>query len=294
MLFALLVLAATPPAPPGMVHIVGGAHTRGHENATRADEKPRVDVVVSGFFIDEALVSVDDFAVFVDATQHRTSGERLGFGYVAILGMKDWEWKQAPAAWWRRPFGALIEFENRGDLPVTQVSWVDADAYCRWKKKRLPREVEWEVAMGAGSRARYPWGDAPRREDGKYGLNHWQGAETGEEHSKNFLDDGFLYLSPVRAFPPNKNGVYDPVGNVWQLTNDWYDAYEFAKEAARVAIGEVVKVPLGPATGTRRITRGGSWWCSARTCHGFGLWYRGKNDVDAAFNNVGFRCVISE
>lgn len=94
-------------------------------------------------------------------------------------------------------------------------------------------------------------------------------------------------MSPVRAFRPNQNGVYDSVGNVWQLTDDWYSADTFKNEAG----AGVVRDPRGPARGTKKVTRGGSWWCSARTCHGYGLWYRGKNDIDASFNNVGFRCV---
>ncbi len=44
------------------------------------------------------------------------------------------------------------------------------------------------------------------------------------------------------------------------------------------------------ATGTKRVTRGGSWWCGACTCEGNGLFYRGKADPGAPFNNIGFRC----
>lgn len=280
-MLALFLLLTTTPHP---VWIEGGTHSRGRDDG-RADERPRHDVYVDGFYIDDALVSVDDFAAYVDATHRRTSAERLGFGYVAVLGMKDWEWQKVEGAFWRAPFGGLIAFENKGDLPVTQVSWRDADAYCRHRNMRLPTEAEWEAAMAAGSRGRYPWGDSPVRDDGRYGLNYWQGATRGEEHSENQQLDGYLYLSPVRAFPPNKNGIYDPVGNVWQLTNDWYDPTAYATEAK--------ENPRGPTTGTKKVTRGGSWWCSARTCHGFGLWYRGKNDVDAPFNNVGFRCASS-
>lgn len=162
------------------------------------------------------------------------------------------------------------------------VSWLDADAYCRHIGKRLPTEAEWEHAMRAGSRARFPWGDAPELPGGGLGLNFWQGTS----HRQNLRLDGWVYVSPVRAFPPNAWGIHDPVGNVWQWTADWYapDAY------AQAARDGVVRDPRGPASGAKRVLRGGSWWCGTCTCEGYGLTYRGKAAPDAPFNNNGFRC----
>lgn len=54
--------------------------------------------------------------------------------------------------------------------------------------------------------------------------------------------------------------------------------------------GAFVKNPRGPDTGTFKVTRGGSWWCSRAACAGYGLFARGKTRPDAAYNNVGFRC----
>jgi formylglycine-generating enzyme required for sulfatase activity len=76
------------------------------------------------------------------------------------------------------------------------------------------------------------------------------------------------------------------VGNVWQWTADWYAPDTYARAAAaRPAVD-----PRGPDTGKARVLRGGSWWCGACTCEGNGLFYRGKADPEAAFNNNGFRC----
>jgi formylglycine-generating enzyme required for sulfatase activity len=166
------------------------------------------------------------------------------------------------------------------------VSWDDAVAYCAHLGERLPTEAEWEYAMRAGrSATRYPWGDSPLR-DGKLGLNFWQ----GESHARNLREDGFPYVSPVRAFAPNAWGLHDPSGNVWQWTADWYGNDTYARAAAA---GTVVD-PKGPPTGTRRVLRGGSWWCGACTCEGNGLWYRGHGRADASYPNNGFRCALSE
>ena len=287
----LLLLACAPPSPlqVPMVRVPAGSFVRGSDVAHRPDERPAQRVAISAFDLDDALVTVAAFRTFAAATGHRTSAERLGYGMIALEGMKDWEWQRTDGVSWRKPF--LDRVTDPADLdPVTLVSFDDGDAYCRFVGKRLPTEAEWEYAMRAGSNARFPWGEQPRRPDGRYGLNHWQGPTDGNEHRLNTLEDGFRYLSPVRAFAPNAWGLHDPVGNVWQLTADWYDPAAHRKGASDDGVAHD---PRGPKSGTHRVTRGGSWWCSARTCSGFGLSYRGKNVVDAPYNNVGFRCARS-
>jgi len=265
-------------ADDGMVRIAGGVLQRGQGDAARPDERPRNDIAVRGFAIDATLVTRAAFAQFVAATGYVTTAERTGFGMGAREGMEDWEWERMPRATWQKPFLPGTP-ETSGflaaDAPVVLVSWHDAAAFCAHAGKRLPTEAEWEYAMRAGARGtRYPWGDAPER-NGKLALNFWQGSS----HAHNTRADGFLYVSPVRAFPPNAWGIYDPVGNVWQWTADWYAPDTYARGGP-------------PSGGTERVLRGGSWWCGACTCEGNGLSYRGKARPDAAYDNNGFRCAV--
>jgi formylglycine-generating enzyme required for sulfatase activity len=161
-----------------------------------------------------------------------------------------------------------------------RVSYPDAVAFGAHRGARLPTEAVWEYAMRAGrTGARFPWGDEPER-DGKLAVNFWQGTS----HHENLRTDGFVYVSPVRAFPPNAWGVHDPAGNVWQWTADWYAPDAYAR-AGRDALD-----PKGPREGTERVLRGGSWWCGVCTCAAYGLFYRGKANPEAAFDNNGFRC----
>lgn len=259
------------PVEDGMVRIPAGSFVMGGRHH---DARPAHRVHLSAFELDATLVTVAEFATFVAATGHVTDAERLGFGLVSREGMQDWAWDEVKGASWRQPWAA---FTQQPDEPVVMVSHGDATAYCAHLGKRLPTEAEWEYAMRAGSTARFPWGDDPAPE-GRYRLNFWQGAD----HRKNTLDDGFLYTSPVRAFPPNAWGLYDPVGNVWQWTADWYGADTYAR-------GEVTD-PTGPASGWARVGRGGSWWCSATACSAYGLEARGKQKPDAPYANNGFRC----
>ena len=269
---------------PEMVYVKPGAFVRGHTHGRR-DESPPHRVAVHGFYLDATLVTRKAFAAFVDHTRYVTTAESLGYGIASEEGMDDWAWQRVPHASWRRPFvreTADTAVFFRDDAPVVMVSWDDADAYCRYVGKRLPTEAEWEYAMRAGrSATRYPWGDEPEH-NGTLALNFWQGTS----HHKNLRRDGYVYVSPVRAFAPNDWGIFDPVGNVWQWTADFYavDTYAYA-----AAMGGATD-PQGPEIGAERVLRGGSWWCGACTCEGNGLFYRGHAKSKAPFNNNGFRC----
>lgn len=285
---ALILLATAgcarrPPvakADPVEVTVPAGVLLRGRSDG-RPDEAPRHEVDVSGFRMDAMLVTRADFERFVVRTHFVTTAERIGYGLGASEGMEDWAWERIPGASFRRPFWEETPDHAsflRPDAPVTMVTWHDAVAYCADRGARLPTEAEWELAMRAGNMtARYPWGEEPVT-DGAWRLNFWQGTS----HAKNDRLDGWVYVSPVKAYPPNALGIHDPVGNVWQWTADWYDEKTYATTARRD--------PKGPATGTKRVTRGGSWWCGACTCEGNGLNYRGKAAPAAPFNNIGFRC----
>jgi len=270
-----------------MVHVPGGVLTRGRAGG-RPDEAPRHQVAVSDFDIDATLVTRGAFAAFTQRTGYVTRAERLGFGMGASEGMEDWAWERIPGASFRRPFWeATADTASflRDDAPVVMVSWDDAAAYCAAAGERLPTEAEWELAMRAGRfDARYPWGDEAVV-DGAYRLNFWQ----GESHAHNDRSDGWVYVSPVKTYPPNAWGIYDPVGNVWQWTADWYSVSTYPETTARGAVRD----PTGPDHGTKRVLRGGSWWCGACVCEGNGLYFRGKEAPDAPYNNVGFRCARS-
>jgi sulfatase modifying factor 1 len=264
------------------VHVPAGSFVMGRDHSPHPEETPAHRVTISAFDLDATLVTVARFRRYVDDTGARTSAERLGYGMVAVEGMDDWAWTHTPGASWRAPWGADAAIAQGDDEPVVMVSWNDADAFCAHYGERLPTEAEWEYAMRAGSTGRFAWGDEPTLADGSYGLNFWQ----GKNHHHNDRLDGYAYTSPVTAFAPNAWGLYDPYGNVWQWVSDWYAADTYANDVDAVD-------PTGPSTGWARVARGGSWWCSADTCAGYGLFGRGKSKPDAPYPNNGFRCARS-
>ncbi len=129
--------------------------------------------------------------------------------------------------------------------PVVNISWDDAIAYCKWltektkKMYRLPTEAEWEKAA--------------RGEDGRM----WSWGNEFDKKNANTLEAGIGGTSPVGQFSPQGDSPYgcaDMIGNVWEWCADWFDEKEYKNRT-----GQNVKDPQGPAKGSYRVLRGGSF-----------------------------------
>lgn len=220
-------------------------------------------VRIERFLMDRHEVTNRQFADFVAATGHVTDAERENGAWVYRGGESDW--KRVRDADWRHPLGRGSSIAEAMDHPVVAVTWNDAAAYAAWAAKRLPSEVEWEVAARAGRSTNATSGSNPAR-DGS--ANVWQGSWP----QKNEMVDGFFYTAPVGSFRPNALGLHDMIGNVWEWTADWYGH------------------PARSEPPTMRVAKGGSWFCSSNYCAAFRPGFRGKSPPSHAFNNVGFRC----
>lgn len=282
-LFAAPVGAQKAPAaesPPGMRWIPGGVFLMGTDDPDSfPNERPAHRVRVSGFWIDESVVTNAQFRAFADATGYVSVAERaldwdelktqlppdtprppdevlqpgsLVFAPpdhpVDLRDMSAW-WTWTTGASWRRPTGPGSHLEGKDDLPVVHVAYEDAAAYAAWAGKRLPTEGEWEFAARAGlEQARYPWGDDFIPDAGPHAGRHMANTFTGEFPHKNTAADGHPLLAPVKSFPPNGYGLYDMVGNVWQWTSDNYraDAHELSQAAAERSEDGCCLNPSGP------------------------------------------------
>ncbi|MEO7989716.1 MAG: SUMF1/EgtB/PvdO family nonheme iron enzyme [Chryseolinea sp.] len=249
-----------------MVPVKGGTLT-----TTDPVTKKSIQVKLNTFLLDKNLVTVSDFEAFVKAAHYVTEAEKFGNAGVFDDQDQTHQWELIDGADFRYPFGRNKP-KAESNHPVTQVSWNDANAYAKWKGKRLPTQWEWEHAAknGENTSQQYTWG-----EDlvvaGKYKANTWQGSFP----SYNTKEDGYSYTSPVGVFGKNKLGLTDMGGNVWQWTQDSIEPQGRDAE-------------LDPAT--RRVTRGGSFLCDPMVCHGFQVTGRSSSTPESSMVHIGFRC----
>jgi sulfatase modifying factor 1 len=255
-----------------MVFVPAGEFVMGSEELGD-DERPAHWVYLDSFWIDRYEVTNERFARFVAATGYQTEAERRGWGWV----WKGSEWEKVEGADWRHPRGRLAELttkprssiEDKMDHPVILVSWNDAEAYCRWAEKRLPSEAQWEKAargpsIGSGHGRRYAWGD------------EFDSAKANTSESKR--GD----TTPVGSFSPQGDSPYgasDMTGNVWEWVADWYGSETYSQAP--------LTNPPGPATGTYKVLRGGSWPFDevyARAA------FRYNVKPEYTYDFVGFRC----
>ncbi|HEY7064879.1 MAG TPA: formylglycine-generating enzyme family protein [Chloroflexota bacterium] len=250
---------------------------------------PVREVRLRSFWLDRYAVTNARFAEFTAATRYVTDAERYGWSFVfaGLLG-DDWAetrgvpdapwWRQVLGADWSHPEGPGSHLVGRASHPVVHVSWNDAHAYCAWARLRLPTEAEWEYAARGGLvQQRFPWGDEPTP-GGEHRMNAWQGAFPDE----NTCEDGYFGTAPVDAFPPNAYGLCQMTGNVWEWCADWFNPVVLVRGATRN--------PPGPATGVRRVVRGGSYLCHpsyAFYCH---VAARSSTTPTTSAGHLGFRC----
>ena len=216
--------------------------------AKPAVKAPETVVIPAGKFIMGSPTS-DRGRVNSESPQHEVSIKSFAIGKYDVTFD---EWDACVAAGGCNGHIPSDRGWGRGNRPVIYVSWDDAQNYVKWltsvtgQKWRLPTEAEWEYAARAGTTTAYYWGDSGNHDYANYGADECcQGIAQGK--------DKWINTSPVGSFEPNKFGLYDMVGNVYQWMQDCSsDNYEGAPTDGSAW--------LKGADCEARELRGGSWY----------------------------------
>jgi sulfatase modifying factor 1 len=254
--------------------LIPGGRVQIGDNTAPPDERPAFNYQSKPLLMDRTPVTVRQFRSFVAETRYMTDAERLRSG--GVLDKTSGGWAAVRGADWRRPHGPSGP-RAIDTHPVTQVSWNDAQTFCKAYGARLPTEEEWERAARLGQTPDghvFKAGDPIHRGDHFY-ANVWQGLFPLEDTGA----DGYTTTSPVGAFGAAPSGLTDMAGNVWEWTTSWYAPY-----------GQPNGAPAGG--GGERVQRGGSFLCDPTFCQGFRATARGHSTPDTALEHIGFRCVV--
>ncbi len=227
---------------------------------------PLKNIDIDSFSISTTELTNTQFEIFIKATNYKTDAERKNDALVFEPGLKEFKWINDTTAFWRYPNGITRGgIENKMNHPVTCISYNDAIVFCKWANFRLPTLNEWEIASRANATTDFSWGN--NRDSLSTYANVW--------HCINHLNadssDGYMYTSPVASFKPNAWGLYDMYGNVFEFCKGQLPKYKNRKNVVHA--------------------RGGSWWCSAKSCNFFNSVDIGRVSKFASFSNQGFRVV---
>jgi formylglycine-generating enzyme required for sulfatase activity len=194
---------------------------------------------------------------------------------------------------WREVMGSNPSSLNRDrvgsdtdDCPVESVSWHDAVAFCEalssrpeekaaGRKSRLPAEAEWEYACrgGAVEHQAFHYGNSLSSTQANFNGDYPYGGATRGAYLER--------TTKVGSYEPNAYGLYDMHGNVWEWCSDWY-GNDYYKKSPR-------RDPTGPAEGTSRVVRGGSWDCFGQRCRS--AWRNGTEPANR-YEYLGFRVAL--
>lgn len=221
-------------------------------NDGASNERPEHKVWVKRYAIDQYEVTISLYAKFLEAARY------------------------APPPTWDDE-----AVTSAGNRPAVGLTWADAEAYCRWAGKRLPTEAEWEKAARGTDGRRYPWGHMqPFVDIANYNRGVWV-SDAITLVSVNSGLEGMSVRHGTKGGGRSPYGLFHMAGNAAEWVADWYDREYYQKSPDRN--------PSGPATGERRVIRGGSW---ADVPMGIRTTVRISAEPEFQDRTVGVRCAM--
>lgn len=242
-------------------------------------------VVTNSIGMKLGVVPPGEFRMGSPVTEEKRSGDevqhRVQLSKPIFMGIHEVTQAEFQRVMETNPSG-ITDSDN---LPVQNVSWEQAVAFCRklsdlpeektaGRTYRLPTEAEWEYACRSGSTTATSFGDAITSAQGNFDGNYPYGTST----TGSFIGKP----QAVGSYEPNAWGLFDMHGNVWEWCNDWYAA-DYYRDSTE-------QDPQGPETGISHVIRGGSWYNFGYVLRSS---YRSEFTPPLEANIYGFRVVAS-
>jgi iron(II)-dependent oxidoreductase len=255
------------------IKIKGGSFNQGwndtEDNFTFDNERPEFKVSVKDFEVSKYCISQGEFMKFVNVGGYKNKN------YWCYQG---WRWVQKnnitmPLYWkYVSTLGSVLKLDwgllksIDPNKPIVNISWYEANAYCRWANYRLPTESEWEYLATNGGTTTYPWGDENVNDN---------------VANLNYKFDGVVDVDLYKE-GNNKDGVQQLFGNCWEWCQEPiypYNGFE---------IDPVYREMSYPFFGFKKICRGGAWCVPDFLINSK---YRNAQMPDCRIQYIGFRVV---
>ncbi len=275
------------------VEIPGRCFAMG-EDSIYPEEAPVRQACVGRFWISRHEITNSQFARFVAETGYVSLAERgdtetglppgsFVFSPDPANPLPDHWWQFREGVNWQAPHGGGLTADQAG-LPVVHVTHADAQAYAGWSGARLPSEAEWELAArGSVDGELYAWPDI-EAEALSEKANTWQGVFPVFDQAR----DGYAGLAPVGRYPANANGLFDMIGNVWELTDSVY--YPTHRPGRSMRLRTAGMDPAQPGRPVQ-VIKGGSFLCAPGFCYRYRPAARQAQDAALGSSHIGFRLV---
>jgi formylglycine-generating enzyme required for sulfatase activity len=233
-------------------------------NASVSSGNPATKIING---IECVLVKAGTFTMGSPASESDRSGDETQH---RVTITKDFYISKYPVtqAQYQRIMGTNPSSFKGDNLPVENVTWFNADDFCRKVGGRLPTEAEWEFAARGGNNSKgYIY-------SGSNNLNAvgWFYDNSGSSGNRK--------TQPVGQKSPNELGIYDMSGNVWEWCSNWYGSYPSG----------AVTDPMGPSSGSNRVRRVGGWFGGAEYCR---VAFRIGLSPSFSHSDLGFRVAFN-
>ena len=235
-----------------MILIPAGSFSMG-SNDGLPNERPEHTVTLDSYYIDQSEATLSLYRKFLESTK-----------------------QESPSTWDDEAATTV------GDRPATGMKWQAASAYCQWAGKRLPTEAEWEKAARGTDGRRYPWGNMqPFVDIANYNRGMWVNEAITLVAVTSGLE-GMSVRHGLKEGGKSPFGLFHMAGNAAEWVADWYGRDYYQKTPTQN--------PVGPATGEKRVIRGGSW---ADLPAALRVTARFSAEADYEDRTIGFRCAMN-